>query len=83
MYDKIDLQDSVDILYNWCVANDLQFNIRKYKLITFSRSRIFVIGSYFINDIQLEIVETLRDLSFIFDRKMNSEYHIENNINKY
>ena len=82
IHDKIDLQESLDILYNWCVTNDLNLNIQKCKSITFSRSKTNIMGSYFINDIQLEIVDQMRDLGVIFDNKMTFKQHIYLTVNK-
>ena len=66
IYDKIDLQDSLNLFYIWCLANDLDLNIGKCKTITFSRAKNYIMGSYFINDTQLEIVSSMKVVIFDF-----------------
>jgi hypothetical protein len=57
----------LDRLCAWCDVNKLYLNVRKCKVITFSRAKVQVIYDYSLNGQNLEIVYVIRDLGVLMD----------------
>ena len=78
--DCLRLQDDLDSILNWCNINDMQLNINKCKSITFTRKRTKI--NYNLNNINLDSVSEIRDLSVLFNAKVTFKSHINNVANR-
>lgn len=71
------LQGSINRFYEWCNKNDLELNLKKCKIMTFSRKKNPIVANYTINGIPIERVEEMRDLGVIMDTKLSFTSHME------
>lgn len=78
------LQMDINIISNWCRQNNLQLNIQKCFVMSFTRRNqaTFQHFNYNINNIPLSRVETMKDLGVIFDSKLSFDAHINNAVTK-
>ena len=77
------LQDLVDYIYNWTIANNMKLNVDKCKemVIDFSKEkRNFT--SLLINDVPVKRVESTRILRTTFQNNMNWNDHIHQIVRK-
>jgi len=75
------LQDDLDNISNWCVLNKLYLNVSKCKINSFTRKRLSLVNKYFLNGVELERVNLVKDLSVYLDSSLsfNDHYiHIQN-----
>jgi len=75
------LQYDLDNISNWCDKNKLYLNVSKSKIITFTRMRVSILNTYFLNGIELERVNQVKDLGVYLDSSLsfNDHYvHIQN-----
>lgn len=79
--DQRQLQIDLNSFYDWCNINLMELNIKKCKIMQFSRTSAFT-TIYFLGDYQLEGVDRFLDLGILFDQKMNFLLHITGSINK-
>lgn len=70
------LQSDIDRLKDWCVRNDMDLNIDKCSVITFTRSRSAIVFDYAINSQNLKRVYEIKDLGVIMDSKLTFDKHI-------
>lgn len=75
------LQTDLDNFSTWCKVNLMELNILKCKQMSFFRSGRMQIP-YFLNEVQLESVESFLDLGILLDRRLNFRLHISMTINK-
>jgi hypothetical protein len=54
----------------WCDVNKLYLNVRKCKVITYSRVKVQVTYDYSLNGQNLERVSVIRDLGVLMDSKL-------------
>lgn len=80
--DRFLLQSDINALADWCEKNDLELNIEKCKILSFSRKREFTQYTYCIRGSKLEHVDSFRDLGVMMDRSMSFKYQIDDVINK-
>lgn len=66
----------------WSKLNGLCLNVKKCKIMSFSRKNNYFKVNYLINDQQLERCETFNDLGVRFDPKLSFIPHIDNIISK-
>jgi hypothetical protein len=64
------VQRDLDRLCAWCDVNKLYLNVRKCKVITFSRAKVQVTYVYRFNSQNLERVSMIRDLGVLMDSKL-------------
>lgn len=79
--DSKSLQNDLDNLTNWCLANGMSLNQGKCKKLSFCRS-IALNFDYFINSYKLESVPSFMDLGVLLDRKLRFDLHIDSCICK-
>ena len=61
MHDVYLLQSNLDVLFEWCIGNDVILNPDKCKTITFSCSRVASFSVRTVNDVVLERVDLIND----------------------
>jgi hypothetical protein len=64
------VQRDWDRLCAWCDVNKLYLNVRKCKVITFSRAKVQVTFDYSLNGQNLERVSVIRDSGVLMDSKL-------------
>lgn len=79
--DHIYLQSDLNNFFLWCSINLMELNLKKCKLMRFSRSN-YIPANYTLGDYRLEIVENFLDLGILLDNKLNFVSHITMMINK-
>jgi hypothetical protein len=70
------LQKDLDLINVWCAENDLQLNIAKCSIITFSRKKQRITYDYNIQNTILLRTSQHKDLGVTFDEKLNFNEHI-------
>lgn len=75
------LQDDLSCFYEWCKANLMELNLKKCKLMRFSRNNPAIVY-YFLGGIQVDAVENFLDLGILLDPKLSFNSHITFMINK-
>lgn len=70
------LQMDIDRLLDWCKENDMEVNIRKSNVITFSRLQSTFAFEYTMGDSVLERVAYVKDLGITIDAKLRFSQHI-------
>lgn len=76
--DCLTLQSNINNVSNWCLANKLDLNIDKCKVISFTRKMSYRIHPYKISENILLRVNSITDLGIIFDQKLTFIEHINN-----
>lgn len=80
--DVLELQNDLDALSTWSIANGMKLNVDKCKCMSFAMRREPILASYYIDSIELERVTHMRDLGVWFDEKLSFSRHIECKIAK-
>lgn len=76
------LQEAVTCLFSWCQENLMELNISKCKYMSFSHKRNPHLSTFHINNIQLEKINSVRDLGVYLQTDMKFNTHFENILNK-
>lgn len=78
--DAIQLQQDIDKIFNWCARNNLQLNINKCFILSFTRRThsTFQHFNYNINGTAINRINQIRDLGVMYDSKLTFENHINN-----
>jgi hypothetical protein len=71
------VQRDLDCLCAWCDVNKLYLNVRKCKVITFSRAKVQVTYDYSLKGQNLERVSVIRDLGVLMDSKLTFSEHVD------
>jgi hypothetical protein len=71
-------QSDLDRFSLYCIHNKLNLSINKCKTITFTKKRQITEYNYSLSGLELESVQSIRDLGVILDSKMNLDIHIYN-----
>ena len=71
--DHATLQNDLNVLHEWPVHWQLEFNISKYKHVHFGLVHQF--GSYYLNGIKIDSVESQKDLGILFDHQLKFHLH--------
>jgi ribonucleases P/MRP protein subunit RPP40 len=71
------VQKDLDRLCAWCDVNKLYLNLRKCKVITFSRVKVEVTYDYSLNGQNLKRVSVVRDLGMLMDCKLTFSEHVD------
>ena len=79
--DHLNFQSDLDRFSNYCNENTLKLSLNKCKIIKFTRKRIKHNYQYFLSGLQLESVESIKDLGVVLDSKLVLDTHIFNIIN--
>jgi ribonuclease P/MRP protein subunit RPP40 len=75
------LQKDLDIISEWCAENDLQLNIAKCSIMTFSRKKQRIAHDYNLQNTILLRTSQYKDLGVTFDERLNFNEHINLIIN--
>lgn len=70
------LQASLDGVINWCSRNEMELNIPKCAVITFSRIVSPVIFDYHIANSPLRRTQSIKDLGVVFTSNLSPEEHL-------
>lgn len=76
--DAESMQDDLDLVAEWCLANKMDLNVNKCFKISFTRSPNPVEFNYSLRGILLNPCNEIKDLGIIFDNKMSFNAHINN-----
>ena len=76
-----ELQKALDTFTNWCKKWNLKINIKKTKLVSFTKRRQ-IVNKYDISNEEIEIVNSMKFLGLEFDQKLTFNKHINNTINR-
>lgn len=71
------LQNDLFALSDWANNLGLEFNIKKCHSMSFYRTHHLIKYSYSLNDVSLDVVNTVIDLGISFDRELNFCDHVE------
>lgn len=74
--DCLALQSDVDAVYRWSVANRMEFNISKCRVMTFGRMRQPVEFQYKLDANNITRSTIMKDLGVTFDRKLTFHDHV-------
>lgn len=76
--DCINLQTELTTIERWCSANNLQLNVTKCKIVTYTRKVNPLTFNYSINGTAVARVSTIKDLGVHFDRALTFSVHRDN-----
>lgn len=78
MEDTFKLQSDIDNFVQWCKENDLELNVEKCKIMTFTHKKKSPIrATYMINGAPIDRVNEIRDLGVLLDSKLSFTSHME------
>ncbi|KAL1446265.1 hypothetical protein WDU94_010895 [Cyamophila willieti] len=80
--DHTSLQNTLDLMYQWCQSNKLQLNIDKCNIITYHRKKNPSYYPYSINNTPLRRVEESKDLGVTLQSDLRFTTHYDNIKNK-
>ncbi|CAH2084629.1 unnamed protein product [Euphydryas editha] len=80
--DALLLQSDINELLDWFKNNGMELNINKCSQITFTRKNKPYVYNYLISGSLLNVVDTIKDLGVIIDRKLTFIPHIDTIIKK-
>lgn len=69
------LQDDRDNISNWCDINKLFLNVSKCKVLTFTRKCLSLLNKYFLNNVELNRVNLVKDLGVYLDSYLSFSDH--------
>lgn len=76
------LQNDLNSLAEWCVANKMQINVKKTKVLSLYRGEVGVIHQYSLGNSKIERVTSIRDLGIIVDRALTFKEHLSVTVSK-
>lgn len=76
------LQSDLSYITVWCQHNNLQLNIDKCKVMTYTKKQNTIEYNYTVNNVILQRCSVYSDLGIIFDCKLSFSDHIGNMISK-
>jgi hypothetical protein len=84
VFDVIHLQSDLNRLVDWCYCNQMELNVSKCEMITFSRKPEHrrIDSAYFINDEPLRKVSVVRDLGVLFDKRVTFKEQVDSVVSK-
>lgn len=77
-YDCYLLQKDINSIVYWSQNNELQFNVSKCKIMTFSLKMNCILTNYSINNETLKRVQNCKDLGVIFNSHLKWDDHVDN-----
>jgi hypothetical protein len=75
--DAVKLNEDLTRVYDYCIKNKLELNLKKCNSITFTKNKKVFKHTYVINGYDLVHVSQIRDLGVIFDCKLHFDVHVE------
>lgn len=76
--DCVNIQKDLENLLFWCQLNHLELNIKKCRVLRFSKSSGYILFDYNLNDTPLGAVNQFNDLGVVFDQRLSFIPHIDN-----
>lgn len=70
------LLDALSSIHRWCCQNDMDLNIKKCAILTFSRIQNEVHYNYVINEIPLMRIHKFKDLGVVLSSSFTSQEHV-------
>lgn len=71
------LQEDVHRLTKWCAENQLQLNIGKCNVISFTNKLNPIVFDYYVSTTKLQRVTVVKDLGVYFDCSLAFNYHVD------
>ena len=78
----IELQSDIDSMYKWSQLWQMDFNVIKCYIISFTRSKNPILFDYTMNGVPLQRIDEIRDLAVIITSSLSWNNHIDNIISK-
>ena len=75
--DQVSLQEDLDRIYQWSVANELPLNASKCAVVHFSRSKELMDFSYKLGDRILDVVDNFKLLGVVFNSSLSFATHVD------
>lgn len=76
LMDCKNLQKDLDIIVDWCNRNCMQINVQKCCVITLHRRKNPILHEYFINNVKINRVNTVKDLGIYIDCNLKFNDHL-------
>jgi hypothetical protein len=80
--DQLILQEDLNSIVTWSYKNKISFNIKKCKVMTFTRKKFVKFTDYSINNEILHRVNEFRDLGLVLDPALSFNQHVTLMVNK-
>lgn len=71
------IQSSLCGIEDWCHCNRIRLNSTKFHVISFHRSSRFITFEHMLSGMNLERVESIRELGVVFRQDLSPEDHID------
>ena len=78
----MELQSDIDSMYKWSQLWQMDFNVIKCYIISFTRSKNPILFDYIMNGVPLQREDEIRDLGVIITSSLSRNNHIDNIISK-
>lgn len=79
-FDVTFLQNQLDSLWQWCIQNELELNVSKCKVMTYTRQNEPVLHSYSLGSSEVERVVVFKDLGVYFDSQLTFINHVQETV---
>ena len=80
--DCIKLQTTIDNFDEWSQRNNIQFNASKCKVLTVTRTKNPIVYNYHLNQVQLERVNSEKDIGVVVSSTLSWDLHAQNIVKK-
>ncbi|KAL4720064.1 hypothetical protein ACJJTC_015781, partial [Scirpophaga incertulas] len=80
--DSLKLQHDMDMLFDWCLKNNMSLNVAKCNVLTFSRKRNSIKFEYKIGQVVLNKETVIKDLGVWIDSKLSFRQHYDYIVSK-
>nr|CAI5854191.1 unnamed protein product [Callosobruchus analis] len=77
MNDCIVLQRDIETIFAWSISNQLELNLDKSFIVSYTRKYTIIMFPYSMNNTTLKRQEEIRVFGIIFDQKMSFAVHTE------
>jgi hypothetical protein len=71
----INLQNDLNIIFDWCTSNMMSLNVKKCHIISFTRKKNKLNNKYYLQDQSLNRKEIVKDLGVLFNEKLTFRPH--------
>lgn len=82
IHDCYKLQQDLDRFYEYCLKNKLFLSLPKCYTISFTKNKNQIKFNYSINNVNLNEVQSVRDLGVTLDSRLHFDIHIDNIVKK-
>ena len=70
------LQNSLSLVHDWCLKNNMELNAKKCCILSFGKSKNVIDFVYSVGEEHLDRVRSVKDLGVIFDSHLRFDEHI-------